>query len=85
MHEPKPEGFDGKVIMNTPRANRLICGVALAVLASIALAGAPASASAPPPATGGDVLPPVVCAAPSMHTGPVDIGRARPYGVHLPQ
>ena len=85
MHEPKPEGFDGKVIMNTPRANRLVSGAALAVLASIALAGGPAIASAQPPAAGGDTLPPVVCAATTMPTGPVDIGRARPHGVYLPQ
>ena len=70
--------------MNTSRANRLVSGVALAVLASIALAGGPAIPSAQPPATGGDTLLPV-CAETTVRTGPVDIGRARPHGVYLPQ
>ena len=69
--------------MNTSRANRLVSGVALAVLASIALAGVPAIPSAQPPATGGDTLP--MCAETTVRTGPVDIGRERPHGVYLPQ
>ena len=73
--------------MNTSRSHQLAATLALAALiGAAALVATPATASNGRSSTSDDTSQNSMCAPESalIHR-PVDVGRARPNGVHLPQ